>query len=94
MDFFTQLPWKTFRWICVGPEKRSLLKPAKRAWCWGIGTLELILYWSKIRIDSWIDGVSDWAVDNHPVIIAVERQATFNNGNSIWVETTMNNDHF
>ena len=44
--------------------------------------------------NSWIDGVSDWAVDNHPIVIAAERRSTHNNGNFIWSHTTMNNDHF
>ena len=44
--------------------------------------------------DAWIDGVSDWWVDNHPIVVAAELESTFNNGNFIWSQTTMNNDHF
>jgi hypothetical protein len=44
--------------------------------------------------DAWIDGVSDWLLDNHPIVIAAERRDTYNNGNFVWSETTLNNDHF
>ena len=43
---------------------------------------------------SWIDGVSDWWVDNHPIVIAAERKETYNGGNFDWPNTTMYNDHF
>ena len=34
--------------------------------------------------DSWIDGVSDWWVDNHPITVCVGDAATWNNGNIRW----------
>lgn len=43
---------------------------------------------------SWIDGVSDWWVDNHPIVIAAERQSTWNGGNFDWSNTTLYRDHF
>jgi Family of unknown function (DUF6345) len=42
---------------------------------------------------AWIDGVSDWWVDNHPIVIAAERADTWNGGNPNWSQTTMNLDH-
>jgi hypothetical protein len=44
--------------------------------------------------EAWIDGVSDWWVDNHPMVIAAERASTWNGGNFIWSQTTLNRDHF
>jgi Family of unknown function (DUF6345) len=44
--------------------------------------------------DAWIDGVSDWFLDNHPIVIAAETKDAYDNGNVIWSQTTMNNDHF
>jgi hypothetical protein len=46
--------------------------------------------------DSWIDGVSDWKLDNHPIVISAETSNAYDNqsGTVIWTETTMNNDHF
>jgi hypothetical protein len=43
---------------------------------------------------SWIDGCSDWWVDNHPIVVSAERQSTWNNGNFGWPNTTLNRDHF
>jgi hypothetical protein len=45
-------------------------------------------------VNSWIDGVSDWWVDNHPIVLAAETGATFNGGNFLWPLTTNNLDHF
>lgn len=42
---------------------------------------------------SWIDGVSDWAVDNHPAVVCVGTAATWNNGNILWNTSYMNRDH-
>lgn len=42
---------------------------------------------------SWIDGVSDWWVDNHPMVLAAEVAGTYNNGNFDWPNTTLNRDH-
>ena len=42
---------------------------------------------------SWIDGVSDWYVDNHPIVVAVEVEATFHDGHFDWPNTTQNRDH-
>lgn len=43
--------------------------------------------------EAWIDGVSDWAVDNHPMVVCAETDATYNGGNFDWPNTTMNRDH-
>jgi len=45
-------------------------------------------------VSSWIDGVSDWWVDNHPMVLAMERQSTWNGGNFDWPGTTLHRDHF
>jgi hypothetical protein len=45
-------------------------------------------------VDAWIDGVSDWWVDNHPMVLAMERQSTWNGGSFNWPLTTLNRDHF
>lgn len=42
---------------------------------------------------AWLDGVSDWWVDNHPIVVAAEREISWNNGNFLWALTTMNRDH-
>jgi hypothetical protein len=43
--------------------------------------------------DAWIDGVSDWWVDNHPVVVSAETMATYNGGNFNWPQTTLYRDH-
>lgn len=43
--------------------------------------------------DSWIDGVSDWWVDNHPITVCVGDAATWNNGNIRWDLSALNRDH-
>jgi hypothetical protein len=43
---------------------------------------------------SWIDGVSDWWIDNHPIVVAAEREETWNGGNFLWSLTTMDRDRF
>jgi hypothetical protein len=43
---------------------------------------------------SWIDGVSDWAVDNHPAVISAERSDTWNGGSPDYSATTMAIDHY
>jgi hypothetical protein len=43
--------------------------------------------------DSWGDGVSDWYVSNHPMVISVELEWTYNNGDVLWEETTIGCDH-
>jgi hypothetical protein len=42
---------------------------------------------------AWLSGVSDWWIDNHPMVLAVERRDTWNNGNPEWSKTTLNRDH-
>ena len=37
--------------------------------------------------------MSDWWVDNHPMVIACEQQSTYNGGNFLWPLTTLNRDH-
>lgn len=44
--------------------------------------------------DAWIDGVSDWWLDNHPIVISAERSETFNGGNFDWPNTTLERDHW
>jgi Family of unknown function (DUF6345) len=43
--------------------------------------------------DSWGEGVSDWYVANHPIVVSVERRETWNNGNVRWVDTVIGCDH-
>jgi hypothetical protein len=43
--------------------------------------------------DSWGNGVLDWWVSNHPAVISVEREWTYNNGNVLWEETVIGCDH-
>ena len=43
--------------------------------------------------DSWIDGVSDWYFDNHPITVCVGDAATWNNGNIRWDRSYLNRDH-
>lgn len=43
--------------------------------------------------DSWIDGVSDWWVDNHPIAVCVGDSATWNGGNIDWSRSHINGDH-
>lgn len=43
---------------------------------------------------SWIDGVSDWAVNNHPMLVSAERIETYRGGDYDWPNTTLNRDHF
>jgi hypothetical protein len=43
---------------------------------------------------SWIDGVSDWAVDNHPAVVCVSTPAAWNNGNVLWNQTHIGVDHY
>jgi hypothetical protein len=45
-------------------------------------------------IYSWVDGVSDWWVDDHPAIILAERADTWNDGNPNYSATTMETDHY
>ncbi|MFZ3146051.1 DUF6345 domain-containing protein [Methanothrix sp.] len=43
---------------------------------------------------AWIDALSDWAVDNHPAVLAAERrEACKYDGDLDWPNTTMNQDH-
>ncbi len=44
-------------------------------------------------VQSWIDGVSDWWLDNHPIVVAAEQEATWGNGNPNWGHTTIARDH-
>ncbi|MCZ8360877.1 MAG: DUF6345 domain-containing protein [Microcystis sp. LE19-388.1G] len=43
--------------------------------------------------ESWIDGVSDWWVDNHPITVCVGDAATWNGGNIQWDRSYLNRDH-
>lgn len=41
---------------------------------------------------SWHDGVSDWAVDNHPITVCVGDAATWNGGSINWGLSFLNRD--
>jgi hypothetical protein len=43
--------------------------------------------------DAWISGVSDWKVDNHPVVVGPGNAATWNNGSVRWDLSAHNRDH-
>ena len=43
---------------------------------------------------SWVDGVSDWYVDNHPAVISAERPETWHGGDPDYSSTTIENDHY
>jgi hypothetical protein len=43
--------------------------------------------------ESWIDGVSDWSVDNHPIVVCAADAATWNNGNVRWDLSAIDRDH-
>jgi hypothetical protein len=43
--------------------------------------------------DSWGGAVSDWWVSNHPMVISVESQESYNNGNIDWSTTLIGGDH-
>lgn len=43
--------------------------------------------------DSWGDGVSDWWVSNHPMVVSVERIDTWGDGDPHWPDTVMGCDH-
>jgi hypothetical protein len=43
--------------------------------------------------DAWLDGVSDWWVSNHPMVLSVEKEDTWNNGNPHWSQTVIKSDH-
>lgn len=43
--------------------------------------------------ESWIDGVSDWKVDNHPITVCVGNADTWNGGNIRWDRSYLNRDH-
>jgi hypothetical protein len=44
--------------------------------------------------ESWIDGVSDWWVDNHPITVCPASAWVYNNGNVRWNSSFLNKDHF
>lgn len=43
---------------------------------------------------SWIDGVSDWWVDNHPICVCVGDAEVWNDGDVRWDLCYLNRDHF
>jgi hypothetical protein len=43
--------------------------------------------------ESWIDGVSDWWFDNHPITVCVGNANTWNGGNIQWSQSYLNRDH-
>jgi hypothetical protein len=48
----------------------------------------------KTVADSWGDGISDWWVSNHPMVISVERAETYRGGDPDWGATVIGGDHF
>ncbi|MGC5225379.1 DUF6345 domain-containing protein [Micromonospora sp. DT81.3] len=42
---------------------------------------------------AWIDGVSDWSVDNHPIVVGPATAAAWNGGNIRWNLAPHNTDH-
>lgn len=42
---------------------------------------------------AWIDGVSDWWVDNHPIVVGPGDAATWNGGSIRWDLSAHNRDH-
>lgn len=43
--------------------------------------------------ESWISGVSDWWVDNHPIVVGPGTIESWNNGSIRWDLSPHNNDH-
>ena len=43
--------------------------------------------------EAWIDGVSDWYVDNHPIVVCPANAAVYNGGNIRWDQSYLNRDH-
>ena len=43
--------------------------------------------------ESWVDGVSDWWAENHPMVISVEKQETWRDGKPDWPNTVLRSDH-
>jgi hypothetical protein len=43
--------------------------------------------------EAWCDGVSDWYVNNHPMVISVERFETWRDGKPDWPKTVIRSDH-
>jgi hypothetical protein len=43
--------------------------------------------------ESWIDGVSDWWLDNHPIVVCSANAFVYNNGNIRWNQSYLNCDH-
>jgi Family of unknown function (DUF6345) len=43
--------------------------------------------------DAWLEGVSDWWVENHPIVVSVERQAQYDDGEVDWPQTVLRSDH-
>jgi hypothetical protein len=43
--------------------------------------------------ESWIGGVSDWWVDNHPITVCVGDAETWNDGAIQWERSFLNRDH-
>jgi hypothetical protein len=43
--------------------------------------------------EAWIDGVTDWWVENNPMVISVERVETWRDGDPDWPKTVLRSDH-
>lgn len=43
--------------------------------------------------DAWGEGLEDWWANNHQMVLSVELQWTYNNGDVLWEETILGCDH-
>jgi hypothetical protein len=43
--------------------------------------------------EAWVDGVTDWFLENHPMVISVERFETWHDGDPDWPNTVLRSDH-
>lgn len=48
----------------------------------------------KTVSDAWCEGATDWFIENHPMVISVETEETYNGGHPKWSETVIRSDHF
>jgi hypothetical protein len=43
--------------------------------------------------DAWIDGVSDWYYDLHPITVCVDEASVWNDGDVRWSQSRLNREH-
>jgi Family of unknown function (DUF6345) len=51
------------------------------------------LIWGDTISHAWIEGISDWAADNHPITVCVGDAETWNGGAVRWERSHLNRDH-